>query len=401
LQGTSDLTGISDDGLWAVVSTARRDNEKFQESLAIYDASLWQPTGTVIRLQELQRCYSVEFLKELPIVVGVVYTNATATDFRTSQVHLKFWNVSDGSESWALAMNPDERVMNLCQTPDGRALMVVTISNKQTNGRLLRIDLTSHEVQVLFDEPRRSPRSCVIDPSGKWMVVPVLEFPQSTVAQDIPLDDLPQPRLQIREVATGSLLEELIAPPGYMISLAFSPDGKTLATSGNGGVLLWDFTDPPGKASPAVVGRPFVATGTLAGGKPLDWDAFRNKVVLVTFWATWCAPCVAEIPETKKTFAALHDRGFEVLAVSLDDDLQVLERFLKTHEVPWPVVCGTSGDSAGRQHPLARKYGVESIPKSFLIDRQGNIAVIDPSAAELEKLAEKLLKQDSETGESK
>ncbi len=134
----------------------------------------------------------------------------------------------------------------------------------------------------------------------------------------------------------------------------------------------------------------------LASGKKLDWADYRGKVVLVTYWATWCQPCVAEIPELKKTYGALHKRGFEVLAVSLDDDREVLDRFLATQEVPWQVVCGAAGKTLGPQHPLARKYGVESVPKSFLLDRQGNIAAIDPHGAEFLKLAEKLLKTNDE-----
>ena len=197
--------------------------------------------------------------------------------------------------------------------------------------------------------------------------------------------------MQVRDVATGDLLEDLVAPAAYMNSLAFSPDGNTLATSGEGAVLMWDFSDPPGKAAPAVVGQPFAAAGTLVDGKPLDPAAYRDKVVLVTYWATWCQPCVAEIPRIKKLHDSLHDRGFEVLAISVDKDRDVLERFLESEKLPWQVICAPAGQEGKLDHPLARRYGVESIPKTFLIDRQGNIAAIDSEASELAKLAEKLL----------
>jgi len=341
----------------------------------------------------MQRCYSVYFLQNSPTAVGVVYTNLKPDDFQNARCELKFWILPGGKESWSLAGKDGESIMGVKQTPDNLALIVTTFSQQTMSGRVLRVDLATHDAQVILDEPNLFARAPVFHPSGKWMILPVQQVPKSR--QELrPLmaaTELAQPHLQVRDIATGTLLEDVIAPPSFPESAIFSPDGNTLATSGTGAVLLWDFRDPPGKGTAATVGQSFEAAGTLVGGEKLEWAAYRDKVVLVTYWATWCKPCVAEIPEIKKTYDALHDRGFDVLAVSLDDDQGTLERFLITQEVPWQVVCGATVEESGSQHPLARKYGVESIPKSFLLDRQGNIAAIDPHGAEFLKLAEKLL----------
>jgi len=285
------------------------------------------------------------------------------------------------------------------QTPDHRALIATTVMRRTMSGRALRIDLATHDKQVIFDEPHMASQPPVFHPSGKWMVLPVQELMKSILIMmrsDPPVAEWPQPHLQVRDVATGALLEDIVSPPAMSSSTVFSPDGNTLATSGAGAVLLWDFADPPGKAAPATVGQPFQAAGTLAGGAKLDWNAYRGRVVLVAYWATWCQPCVAEIPEIKRTYDALHERGFDVLAVSLDTDQAVLERFLETQKVPWPVVVGATAGPSGPQHPLARKFGVESVPQFFLLDRQGNIAATGTHPADFVKLAEKLVGSDEE-----
>src|SRR5690606_1724849 len=69
----------------------------------------------------------------------------------------------------------------------------------------------------------------------------------------------------------------------------------------------------------ALPGNPIQVTGTLLDGSPFNWDAYRGKVVLVDFWATWCGPCRAEVPNVIKMYQAYHDKGFDVVGISLDE----------------------------------------------------------------------------------
>jgi peroxiredoxin len=104
-------------------------------------------------------------------------------------------------------------------------------------------------------------------------------------------------------------------------------------------------------------------------GEPLSVARFKGKVVLVDFWATWCGPCVGELPNVLKTYKDHHAKGFEIIGISLDQDKQKLETFIKDKEMTWPQYF----DGKGWQSKLAGKYGINSIPATYLLDKDGKI----------------------------
>ena len=104
-------------------------------------------------------------------------------------------------------------------------------------------------------------------------------------------------------------------------------------------------------------------------GKPLSLAAMKGKVVLIDFWATWCGPCVAELPHVLKAYEKHHAQGFEIIGVSLDQDKTQLLSFLTREKMTWPQHL--DGKEPGAS--LAAKYGVETIPSTFLLDREGKI----------------------------
>ena len=116
-------------------------------------------------------------------------------------------------------------------------------------------------------------------------------------------------------------------------------------------------------------------------GNPLSVSKYEDKVVLVEFWATWCVPCVAELPNIKKAYNKHHSNGFEVIGISLDQDEQKLKSFLKAKEIPWVQYF----DGKGWQNKLAAKYGIDSVPATFLLDRQGKIIGQDLRGEALEE----------------
>lgn len=122
-------------------------------------------------------------------------------------------------------------------------------------------------------------------------------------------------------------------------------------------------------------------------GKPLSVGNFKGKVVLVDFWATWCGPCVGELPNVLKTYEKFHAKGFEIIGISLDKEKDKLTGFLKEKGMTWAQYF----DGKGWQSKLAGQYGVNSIPATYLIDTEGKILAKDLRGEALEKAVEKAL----------
>ncbi len=110
-------------------------------------------------------------------------------------------------------------------------------------------------------------------------------------------------------------------------------------------------------------------------GKPIDLSDFLGKVVLVDFWATWCAPCVKELPELKSLREQLGPKGFEILGVSIDLDPEAAIAFLKENNLGWPQINGapSPNQSGSVESDLSTRFGVEFIPVKLLIDREGKL----------------------------
>lgn len=122
-----------------------------------------------------------------------------------------------------------------------------------------------------------------------------------------------------------------------------------------------------------MIGKPIEISGPTLDGSPIDIKSLKGKVVLVDFWATWCGPCVAELPGVKKVFDEYHEKGFEIVGVSLDQDKDALKNFVEENEMPWPQIIHESEKSRGFSHPLAEKYKVEGIPRMILVGKDGNV----------------------------
>jgi thiol-disulfide isomerase/thioredoxin len=108
-------------------------------------------------------------------------------------------------------------------------------------------------------------------------------------------------------------------------------------------------------------------------GKPLSVASRKGKVVLIDFWATWCGPCVAELPNVLAAYKKYHDKGFEIIGISLDKDHDKLTSFIKEKDVTWPQYF----DGQGWQNKVSTKYGINSIPATFLLDKDGKIIASD------------------------
>ncbi|HMO62202.1 MAG TPA: TlpA disulfide reductase family protein [Ferruginibacter sp.] len=118
-------------------------------------------------------------------------------------------------------------------------------------------------------------------------------------------------------------------------------------------------------------------------------SAFRGKVVLVDFWASWCGPCRMANPFVVKLYNKYKAQGFEVFGVSLDTKKTAWLKAVKKDKITYTQVI----DTDGWQSKVAERYGVEAIPASFLITKDGIIAAIDAEGKWLEEKIKQLLGQ--------
>ncbi len=134
------------------------------------------------------------------------------------------------------------------------------------------------------------------------------------------------------------------------------------------------------------VGKPVALQFTAVDGREVDLAKWKGKVVLIDFWATWCGPCVGEVPHVVAAYDKLHPKGFEIVGISLDREKSSLTQFVADHSMAWPQFF----DGQYWQNKYARQFGIESIPEMWLVDKQGNLRDVN-GRTDLGGKVEKLL----------
>jgi peroxiredoxin len=125
-------------------------------------------------------------------------------------------------------------------------------------------------------------------------------------------------------------------------------------------------------------------------GETLSPDKYKGKVLLLDFWATWCAPCKAEMPMVKKVYQKYNNKGFEIVGISLDRSRKALDNYIAQNNIEWPQYF----DGKYFNNDVATQYGIRAIPATYLIDRKGKIRYKSLRGKHLEQAVERLLSEE-------
>ena len=131
-------------------------------------------------------------------------------------------------------------------------------------------------------------------------------------------------------------------------------------------------------------GNEMLVGGTFIDDTEYKAEDYAGKTVLIDFWATWCGPCRGEIPNVKKLYAYYHEKGFEIIGISSDRDVETLKKFIEKEEMPWKQMMRDKALVADGQ-TMGEYYGVTGIPTMILIGPDGKVVTVNARGANLEK----------------
>lgn len=127
-------------------------------------------------------------------------------------------------------------------------------------------------------------------------------------------------------------------------------------------------------------------------GKEVDLEQMRGKVVLIDCWATWCEPCLREMPHIKVLYDRYHNQGFEAIGISMDEPeaKDRVKRIIRNFNILWPQRFEGKGFN---EDSFKKQYGIKSLPTLFLLDKAGNIGDINARGEHLEMLIKQYLEK--------
>jgi thiol-disulfide isomerase/thioredoxin len=140
----------------------------------------------------------------------------------------------------------------------------------------------------------------------------------------------------------------------------------------------------------AALNRPLEIAFTATDGSSVDVQKMKGKVVLLDFWASWCGPCIASLPEIIDLYEEYHDRGLEILGINLDKERKAMDGAIQKFNIPWKQYY----DGKGWGNQFALQYNVTGIPAMWLVDKKGILRTMNAREDLEEKVKELLAEND-------
>lgn len=133
-------------------------------------------------------------------------------------------------------------------------------------------------------------------------------------------------------------------------------------------------TPPATKSEPNEPGaKPLELKFTAADGSTVDLAKLRGKVVLIDFWATCCEPCMQEVPNVVAVYKAFHEKGFEIIGISLDSRKDTMLKVTREKEMTWPQYF----DGKGPNNEISSAFHINLIPAMWLVNKKGYVVTTD------------------------
>ncbi|UCG32392.1 MAG: carboxypeptidase regulatory-like domain-containing protein [Phycisphaerales bacterium] len=317
-------------------------------------------------------------------VKGVVRDAATGEPVYSARVMAGEYIGRGMPKAWT---DPDGQYSLTSLTPGA---VVLTAHHADYAPALTEVEIGSGETRTvdLQLEKGRGIRGQVVDVDGRALSgaqVQVTLWRDCQTAGLITLTD-EQGRFTLEHAPNDSL--------GLAASLSgYRSQERQITDESEVRLELKPFAPDAGPAAPAAkyaVGDavPVLASFETLDGTKMSLTGLRGKVLLMDFWATWCGPCLAEIPNLKKVYERFGQReDFVMISVSLDQSKARLADFVKEEKIAWPQVF----DGKAWEAELAEAFGIQAIPATFLIDKEGRVAAVNLSGEALVGQIGKLL----------
>lgn len=184
----------------------------------------------------------------------------------------------------------------------------------------------------------------------------------------------------------GQNLEQI--PDGKLAREAYKEFSKILKSKKDESLKFWIEMMDANARRLELPGKEMVVTGKSITGEDFDIKSCRGKFTLVYFWASWEASVKHEYLYMRKLYLDYREKGFEIVAISVDEDREKLEAFIRENEIPWINLW----DEENRSSPVAvQQYGINAIPTMILLDREGKVISMEARGLLLGKLLERYI----------